>query len=102
MIACVGDGGFLMKAGEINTAVRLKIPVVFVVFRDGFLSLIRVKQKRKEFNRCGVEILDSRFAMGDTLFGAKVFTAKGEEEFRSAFKRALQENEPVAEYDEIL
>lgn len=110
VVACVGDGGFLMKVGEINTAVRLKIPVLFVVFRDGFQSLIRVKQKRKEFNRCGVEILDSRFAMGDTLFGAKVFTAKGEEEFRSAFKRALQENEPVvidamidsSEYDEIL
>jgi len=30
----VGDGGFLMKVGEINTAVRLKLPVIFVVFRD--------------------------------------------------------------------
>jgi acetolactate synthase-1/2/3 large subunit len=48
VVACVGDGGFLMMVGEINTAVRLQLPVVFVVLRDRFLSLIKVKQSRKE------------------------------------------------------
>ncbi len=108
--AVVGDGGFLMKVGEINTAVRLKLPVVFVVFRDRFLSLIKVKQSRKEYHRYGVELFGSGYASCDNLFGAKVVVAREEEEFREAFKRGLAGNEPVvieavldpAEYDGII
>lgn len=106
----VGDGGFLMKVGEINTAVRLKLPVIFVVFRDRYLSLIKVKQARKEYHRYGVELFDSGYASSDNFFGAKVMVASEEEEFREAFKRGLSGNEPVvieavldpAEYDVII
>ncbi len=106
----VGDGGFLMKVGEINTAVRLKLPVIFVVFRDRFLSLIKVKQTRKEYHWSGVEILGSGYASSDNFFGAKVIVAREEEEFREAFKRGLAASEPViieavldpAEYDVII
>jgi acetolactate synthase-1/2/3 large subunit len=106
----VGDGGFLMKVGEINTAVRLKLPVVFVVFRDRHLSLIKVKQSRKEYHRHGVEIFSSGYASSDNFFGAKVKVAREEEEFRQAFKRGLAGSEPVVieavldpkEYDMII
>ena len=106
----VGDGGFLMKVGEVNTAVRLKLPVVFVLFRDSYLSLIKVKQIRKEFHRHGVELFSSGYASSDNFFGAKVVVAREEEEFREAFRRGLAGNEPVvieavldpAEYDGII
>jgi acetolactate synthase-1/2/3 large subunit len=108
--AVVGDGGFLMKVGEINTAVRLKLPVVFVVFRDRYLSLIKVKQDRKEYHRHGVELFGSGYASSDNFFGAKVVVAREEEEFREAFKKGLAGNQPVvieavvdpAEYDVII
>ncbi len=107
---CVGDGGFLMMVGEINTAVRLKLPVVFVLFRDQFLSLIKVKQRRKEYHQYGVEIFRANYSPSDNFFGAKVIVAREEEEFRAAFKRALQGSEPVvieavldgSEYDQII
>ncbi len=110
VVACVGDGGFLMMVGEINTAVRLKLPVVFVVFRDRFLSLIKVKQTRKEYHRYGVELFGPGYSSSDNFFGARVLVAREEEEFREAFKRALAGNEPVvieavldpAEYDVII
>lgn len=108
--ACVGDGGFLMMVGEINTAVRLRLPVVFVVLRDCFLSLIKVKQSRKEYHRYGVELLGPGYTSSDNFFGAKVSVARTEEEFRYAFKRGLEANEPLvieavvdpAEYDAII
>jgi acetolactate synthase-1/2/3 large subunit len=110
VVACVGDGGFLMMVGEINTAVRLKLPVVFVVFRDRFLSLIKVKQTRKEYHRYGVELFGPNYSSSNNFFGAKVVVAREEEEFRHAFKRALGKNEPViieavvdpSEYDQII
>jgi acetolactate synthase-1/2/3 large subunit len=105
-----GDGGFLMMVGEINTAVRLKLPVVFVILRDRFLSLIKVKQTRKEYHRYGVEIFGPNYSSSNNFFGAKVVIARDEDDFRHAFKRALGRNEPVvieavvdpSEYDQIL
>jgi thiamine pyrophosphate-dependent acetolactate synthase large subunit-like protein len=84
--------------------------VVFVVFRDRYLSLIKVKQSRKEFHRYGVELFSPGYASSDNFFGAKVIVAREEEEFREAFKRSLAGNEPVvieavldpAEYDGII
>jgi len=110
VVACVGDGGFLMKVGEINTAVRLRLPVVFVVFRDRFLSLIKVKQSRKEYHPCGVEIFGTDFQPSPHFFGAKAFTARGEEEFREVLKYGLAAEGPVVievlldprEYDAII
>jgi acetolactate synthase-1/2/3 large subunit len=108
--ACTGDGGLLMMAGEISTAVRLRLPVVFVVFRDNWLSLIRVRQRRRRFHEDGVEILGAGYVASDRLFGAKVEVATNEEQFREALKIGLAGTEPLvieavvdpAEYDVIL
>lgn len=110
VVACVGDGGFLMMVGEINTAVRLRLPVIFVVFRDRFLSLIKVKQTRKEYHQYGVTLFGPNYVSSDNFFGAKVIVAREEEEFREAFKGALAGESPVvieavldpSEYDEII
>ena len=110
VLACVGDGGFLMMVGEINTAVRLHLPVVFVLLRDNFLSLIKVKQSRKKFHLHGVEIFGSNYRPSDNFFGARVIAVHEEEAFREALKQGLQGSEPVvidamvdpAEYEEII
>jgi len=108
--ACVGDGGYLMMVGEINTAVRLRLPVVFVVLRDRYLSLIKVKQTRRQFAWSGVQIYGETYRPSDTLFGAPVVVAESEEAFRAAFASALDSSGPVVieavvdpgEYDEII
>lgn len=110
VVACVGDGGFLMMVGEINTAVRLKIPAIFVVLRDGFLSLIKVKQTRKEYHQYGVELFGSTYSSSNNFFGARVILTRTEEEFREAFQKSILGNEPViieavvdpSEYDVII
>jgi acetolactate synthase-1/2/3 large subunit len=110
VVACAGDGGYLMMVGEINTAVRLRLPVVFVVFRDRYLSLIRVKQTRRRFAWAGVRLFEDNYRASDTLFGAPVVVVESERAFRDALSRALGAAEPVvieavvdpAEYDEIV
>jgi acetolactate synthase I/II/III large subunit len=108
--ACTGDGGYLMMVGEINTAVRLHLPLVFVVLRDRYLSLIRVKQTRRQFAWSGVHLYGDDYRPSDNLFGAPVVVAECEEAFRAAFASALASAGPVvieavvdpAEYDAVL
>jgi acetolactate synthase I/II/III large subunit len=45
IVAFTGDGGLGMTLMEIETAVRLRLRVVVVVFNDATLSLIKIKQR---------------------------------------------------------
>ena len=45
VVAFTGDGGLGMTLTEIETAVRLSLRVIVVVFNDAALSLIKLKQK---------------------------------------------------------
>jgi acetolactate synthase-1/2/3 large subunit len=44
VVCLVGDGGLGMTLAELETASRLALPIVVVVFDDAALSLIRIKQ----------------------------------------------------------
>ena len=94
VVACVGDGSFLMTVGEINTAVRLRLPIVFVVLRDSALSLIKVKQMRKHLPHHGIQLFNSHYRSSDNFFGARVIPVHHEEAFREAFKEGLAGDEP--------
>ena len=45
VVAFTGDGGLGMTLADIETAARLKLRIAVVVFNDGALSLIKIKQR---------------------------------------------------------
>ena len=45
VVAFTGDGGLGMTLAEIETAARLRLRIAVVVFNDGALSLIKIKQR---------------------------------------------------------
>jgi acetolactate synthase-1/2/3 large subunit len=95
-VACItGDGGFLMSAGEIATARRYSLPVIIVVFSDGELNLIRLKQSWKGLDSYGTNLYEGDLFKADSFLGVKVLTAKSKEEMRKAVITALSINEPV-------
>jgi len=53
-LAATGDGGLVMGLGELATLHRLALPVVVLVLNDAALSLIDVKQRRRQLPRAGV------------------------------------------------
>ncbi|MBI2756575.1 MAG: thiamine pyrophosphate-binding protein [Chloroflexi bacterium] len=56
-VACVvGDGGFLMTAGELSLARRMNLAVPTVVLNDGWLGLMKVKQERRGYQLSGVHL----------------------------------------------
>ena len=109
--AVVGDGGFLMTAGELATAVREALPIVILVLTDNDLALIRIKQERKGNPIFGTPIRGSgRTIGGPDIFGVPVLSAEDAGTLRDALTRAFAADGPVivearissAEYDELV
>lgn len=95
-VACItGDGGFLMAAGEIMTARRYNLPVIIVVFSDGELNLIKLKQSWKNYPPYGTHLYSGDLFGSGTFLGVKVLTADSEEKMRKSVNIALSLDEPV-------
>ena len=110
-VACVcGDGGFLMMAGEMVTARRLGLNVVFVVLADTELSLITVKQERKGYTSTGTRLFNGGLLASEHLFGVPIYSVRAREEMRHALQRAFSAEGPAiveamvdgAEYHELI
>jgi acetolactate synthase-1/2/3 large subunit len=108
--AVVGDGGFLMTAGELATAVRRKLKIVVVVLTDNDLALIRIKQERKGNPIYGTPIRQEGAIGGSNIFGVPVRTATDANAFRSALEDAFAADGPMIvealvdsrEYDSVV
>jgi acetolactate synthase I/II/III large subunit len=95
-VVCVtGDGGFLMMAGEMVTLKRYNLPVIVVIFSDGELNLIKVKQSWKELPAYGTLLYQDDLFGTDIFLGIKVLRADSLESMRKAIIEALSVNEPV-------
>ena len=110
-VACVtGDGSFLMTAGEMAVARRRKLPIVFVVFTDQNLELIKLKQKRKGFPTNATILHDEDCPTADYVFGVPVVRADSAAQYREALEKAFAADGPVivearidsSEYDSLI
>lgn len=106
----VGDGGFLMTAGEIATAVRYHLNIVIVLLADDELALIRIKQEKAGNPIYGTPVRDGGGIGGGNIFGAPVRTARGAAELRTELEAAWAGDGPVVievpidarEYDDVV
>lgn len=94
VVALTGDGGFLMRVSELETAQREQTPIVVVIFNDGYLNLIKMKQERQ-----GYAVLGSRFAPVDFAkvaegFGFHGASVESETAMREALQQAIASGEP--------
>jgi acetolactate synthase-1/2/3 large subunit len=95
-VACVtGDGGFLMMVGELATAMRLGTKVIFVLMSDSHLSLITIKQKKKNNPSHGTSLFTGKYLSSNNFFGVPVFTASTISEYKDALTRAFSTDGPT-------
>jgi acetolactate synthase-1/2/3 large subunit len=96
-VACVvGDGGFLMQAGEMATAARLGRPVLFVILRDGSLSLIEAKQRGKGYRIAAVRLFPGSGETPGDYFGVPCLAVRSPREFARGLQVAARARGPVA------
>lgn len=85
VLSLCGDGGFLMRLPELATAMRYRLPIVIVVFSDGRLSLIDVKELKKGYPvPRGTDFIRPNYCDLGKSFGIPTWSADTEEGLRQA------------------
>lgn len=89
VISVSGDGGFLFSAQELETAVRLKLPIVHIIWNDGHYNMVEFQEEMKYGRSSGVDFGPVDFVKYAESFGAKGYRATSKEEFASLLQEAL-------------
>ena len=90
VLLAIGDGGFAMTSSELETAVRLKVPVVAIVLADRSYSLIRMAQESRGLPNFGVDFGTLDTVATAEACGMQAKRAHSVEELTSAIKAALE------------
>jgi acetolactate synthase I/II/III large subunit len=89
VVTVSGDGGFLMNCQELETAVRLRTPIVNVVWENGQFGSIAWKQDKKFGRHFGVDFGPTDFVKLAEAFGAPAWRCASADEFSQRFRHAL-------------
>ncbi|HVL94487.1 MAG TPA: acetolactate synthase large subunit [Solirubrobacteraceae bacterium] len=89
-----GDGGFLMNCQELETAKRLKLPIVNVIWENRQFGSIVWKQDKKFGRHFGVDFTNPDFVKLAEAFGLPGFRCESVEDFGAHLRRALDLDVP--------
>jgi acetolactate synthase I/II/III large subunit len=84
-----GDGGFLMNAQELETAVRLRTPVVNVIWENSQFGSIVWKQDKKFGRHFGTDFTNPDFVKLADAFGMPAWRCEGVEDLGRHLRQAL-------------
>jgi len=96
LVLCLtGDGSFMFNVQELETAVRLNLPIIIVVANNSAWGMIKSNQKNNLGKRyCDVDfppINYAKIAEGFGCYGEKI---KDPEEIKPALQRAIDSGKP--------
>ena len=95
VVSISGDGSFAMTCMELETAVRLRLPTVHIVWCDGGYNLIRSLQTRDFGRAFGAEFGPTDFVKLAEAFGATGYRIDEAEAVIPTLKRAMESEAPV-------
>jgi acetolactate synthase I/II/III large subunit len=96
VVAFTGDGGLGMTLAEIETAARLRLRIAVVVFNDGALSLIKIKQRPAGQGRAeAVDFGPVSYARAAQALGAEAVAVSTEQELAAALSDASGRDGPT-------
>ena len=84
-----GDGGFMMNSQDLETAVRLGLDLIVVVFNDNGLGMIRLKQMADGYGQYGVDFKNPDFVGYANSFGAHGHRLDDPSQFRALLDKAV-------------
>ena len=96
VIAVAGDGGFMFSVAELATAVKYRLPIVFLVVNDDRFGAIKYLQEKFYEGRWGeADLTNPDFVALAHAFGARGERLQGVEALPEAVARALAAEAPT-------
>lgn len=95
VISMAGDGGFLFSGQELETAVRLKAPIVQLIWNDGSYDMVKFQQVSKYGKEAAVDLGPVDFVKYAESMGAKGYRVTAPHELEAVLQQAMQEEGPV-------
>ena len=95
VVAALGDGGFMMNCQEIETALRIGVPIVILIFNDGKYGLIEWHQLRRFGRTSNIEFGNPDFVKFAESFGAKGYRVEAADELAPVLKQAIADETVV-------
>jgi acetolactate synthase-1/2/3 large subunit len=90
-----GDGGFLFSGMELETAVRLKLNLVHMIWIDGSYDMVGVQERAKYKRTSGVDFGPVDVVKYAEAFGAKGLFINSPDEIGQQLRRAFEMPGPV-------
>jgi thiamine pyrophosphate-dependent acetolactate synthase large subunit-like protein len=95
VVACVGDGGFTMMMPELLTAVKYRLPITVVVFKNNSLAHVIFEQLDEGYKEFGLDLQPLDFVKYAEACGAIGFRCASRDEVRPALEAALASDRPA-------
>ena len=95
VMAICGDGGFMMNVQDLETAVRLKLPMVILIWTDSQYGLIRWKQESHFGKHSHIDFDNPDFVKLAEAFGAVGLRVDKTSDLPATLEKALAVDGPV-------
>lgn len=95
VVAICGDGSFQMSSAELETAKRLNLPIVILLWRDGGYGLIEWKQLSRFKRSSNIKFDNPDFIQLAKSYGFEAIEITSAEQLRPAIEKAISLNKPV-------
>ena len=92
VVAVTGDAGFMMNSQEIETALRMKAPMVILIWNDSGYGLIEWKQMNQFGRPSHVDFDNPDFVRYAESFGAKGYRIQRAEDLLPTLETALADD----------
>ncbi|OCA81384.1 acetolactate synthase [Bacillus wudalianchiensis] len=95
VVAICGDGSLQMSSAELETAKRLNLPIVILLWRDGGYGLIEWKQLKKFKRSSNIKFGNPDFIQLAKSYGFEAIEIKKAEQLKPAIEEAISLKKPV-------
>jgi acetolactate synthase-1/2/3 large subunit len=94
-VTVTGDAGFLMNSQEIETALRIGVAIVVLVWNDSKYGLIKWHQDRRFGRETQIEFNNPDFVKYAESFGARGYRVESADDLLPTLKRAIADETVV-------
>ena len=95
IISVSGDGGFLFSSQDLETAVRLGLNIVHIIWNDGYYDMVKFQEELKYGKSAGVNFGSVDFVKYAESFGATGLRVEKAQDLEKVLDQAFATEGPV-------